>query len=93
MGLGLSRLRPRQLPILHRSARSIVAHYSAKPRTLGETHRAFPCTSINNEARLLQRNYDARLRLNPAHACLKRDIARAETRRNGQINLVQAGPG
>jgi hypothetical protein len=48
---------------------------------------------LTPKAQLLQRNQNARLRLNSAHACLKREIARAETRRNCQIYLIQAGPG
>ena len=40
-----------------------------------------------------KRNHDACLRCRSAHACRKRNIARAEPRRNCQVDLIKSGAG
>ena len=42
---------------------------------------------------LLQRNHDPCLRLRTTHRYLKRNIARAETGGDRQVQLVKTGPG
>ena len=54
------------------------------PPLCGSWHPARRAVALDkgSKAQLLQRNHNARQRLSPAHACLKRDIACAEARRN-----------